>query len=215
MENHNHIMEQGITGVLREAIHWMGLGLVRDGLLDNSDDVFHLSLVELRQVARGGSGGDLRRLVNQRREEAQRDSQLLPPPTVGSGGPPPVNPLARYDLPPEVGLDGFALRGIGASPGKAQGRARVTSMDVLVPSVEKGDILVAQNAGPAWTPIFPLLGGLVLDQGAVFQHAALVAREYGIPAVIMTRDATSVIIEGQMLTVDADQGLVNLIDTPS
>jgi pyruvate,water dikinase len=87
-------------------------------------------------------------------------------------------------------------------------------MDVLVPAVEQGDIMVAQNAGPAWTPIFPLLGGLVLDQGAVFQHAALVAREYGIPAVIMTRDATSVIVDGQTISVDAEQGFVELTTPP-
>jgi pyruvate,water dikinase len=72
---------------------------------------------------------------------------------------------------------------------------------------------VAENAGPSWTPIFPLLGGVVLDQGAVFQHAALVAREYGIPAVILTRDATNVIADGQTISVDAEQGVVDL--TPS
>jgi pyruvate,water dikinase len=86
-------------------------------------------------------------------------------------------------------------------------------MDTAMPQVERGDILVAENAGPSWTPIFPLLGGVVLDQGAVFQHAALVAREYGIPAVILTRDATNVIADGQTISVDAEQGVVDL--TPS
>ena len=69
---------------------------------------------------------------------------------------------------------------------------------------------MAHNAGPAWTPIFPLLSGIVLNEGAVFQHAALVAREYGIPAVIMTKDATDVIVDGQMITVDAERSLVEL-----
>ena len=84
-------------------------------------------------------------------------------------------------------------------------------MSPTPPKVQQGDILVAFNAGPAWTPIFPMLGGLVLDAGAVFQHAALVAREYGIPAVIMTKDATSVILDGQSITLDADQGIVELL----
>ncbi len=76
--------------------------------------------------------------------------------------------------------------------------------------MERGDILVAPNAGPSWTPIFPLISALVLDQGAVFQHAALVAREYRIPAVIMTRDGTSEIRDGQTITVDGDEGVVEL-----
>ena len=70
---------------------------------------------------------------------------------------------------------------------------------------------VAPNAGPAWTPIFPLLGGLVLDEGSISQHAALIAREYGIPAIINTRDATSVILDGQVVSMDADLGLVDLM----
>ena len=70
--------------------------------------------------------------------------------------------------------------------------------------MKKGDILVAPNAGPSWTPVFPLIAGLILDQGAVFQHAALVAREYHIPAVIMTREATKEIRDGQTITIDGD-----------
>ena len=61
-----------------------------------------------------------------------------------------------------------------------------------------------------WTPVFPLLGGLVLDQGAAFQHAALVAREYKIPAVIMAKDATKAISDGQTIAVDGDEGIIDL-----
>ena len=165
-------------------------------------------------MAHGVRTGDLRQLVAQRTEERRQDSRLAPPPTVGSGGPAPINPMALYELPPNVGLDGSLIRGTGTSPVKTQGGARVIAMDVLIPAVEQGDIMVAQNAGPAWTPIFPLLGGIVLDHGAVFQHAALVAREYGIPAVIMTRDATSVIVDGQTISVDAEQGFVELTTPP-
>lgn len=213
MENHNHIMEQGVYGAFRESIHWMGRGLVRDRLVDNTEDALHLSIAELREIAAGAGPRDLRSLVKEREAELQQRASLRPPATVGSGGPTPTNPMARYDTPEGMGLDGTVLKGIGASPGKVMGRARVVPMDTTMPQVEQGDILVAVNAGPAWTPIFPLLGGLVLDQGAVFQHAALVAREYGIPAVILTRDATAVIADGQTISVDAEQGVVDL--TPS
>ena len=82
------------------------------------------------------------------------------------------------------------------------------------PTMERGDVLLAQNVGPAWTPILPLLAGLVLDAGTVNQHAALVAREYGIPVVILTRDATSVILDGQTITVDADRSFLKPMPSP-
>ncbi|MCZ6614501.1 MAG: PEP-utilizing enzyme [Chloroflexi bacterium] len=210
MENHNHLMEQGVTGALREAIFWIGTGLVRDGLLDHPDDVLHVSMDELRQITDGNRPHDLRTMVGERRDTFQSRARLRPPPTLGSGGPEPVSPMAAYQPPVESGLDGLSLRGVGASPGTAIGLANLAAPGSALPNVEAGDILVAQNVGPAWTPILPLLGGLVLDEGAVFQHAALVAREYGIPAVIMTRDATSVIVAGQRIRVDANRGIVEL-----
>jgi pyruvate,water dikinase len=71
-------------------------------------------------------------------------------------------------------------------------------------------VLVASQVGSAWTPIFPLLGALVIDGGAVFAHASVVAREYKIPAVVMTREATKVIADGQVVTVDGTEGVVEL-----
>ena len=173
--------------------------------------MLHLSLAELRETASDRGPSDLKGLVKERAEEFRSRSLLGPPDTLGSGGPLPPNPRAMYDLPAGVGVDGLLIRGVGASPGKATGRARVVPMTPALPQVERGDILVAENVGPAWTPVLPLLGGLVLDAGAVFQHAALVAREYGIPAVIMARDATAVVLDGQVITVDADQGIVELM----
>jgi pyruvate,water dikinase len=212
MENHNQVMEQGIHGVLREAVDWLGRGLVKEKTLSHPDDVLHLSLAELRDMANGGGSADPKALVAERATEMEERSRLWAPPTLGHGGPLPPDPRAAFTEPPSsAGLDGLLLRGTGASPGKVTGRARVVPMGPTPPKVEKGDILVAVNASPAWTPIFPMLGGLVLDAGAVFQHAALVAREYGIPAVIMTRDATNVILDGQSITLDADQGIVELM----
>ena len=212
MENHNHIMEQGVHGALREAIHRMGEGMVKAHLLDNPDDVLHLSVDEIRDAAIGNAPADLRTVVHERAAQKTERSRLMAPRSIGEGPPHPPDQVPAFMEPPkQTGIDGLTLRGVGASPGMATGRARVAAMSAVPPRVERGDILVAINAGPAWTPIFPLLAGIVLDAGAVFQHAALVAREYGIPAVIMTRDATTVIVDGQMLVVDADLGTVELM----
>jgi phosphohistidine swiveling domain-containing protein len=210
MENHNHMMEQATGGAFREAIYWVGRRLVDEGRLDGPDDVLHFHVPELRRIASRRSPSDLREVVRERQAEHERRLGLQPPLNIGSGGSPPAAPFAIFDLPENVGLDGKVLRGVAGSRGRVLGKARVAPMTAQPPKVEKGAILVAVNAGPNWTPVFPLLGGLVLDQGAVFQHAALVAREYRIPAVIMTRDATSTIRDGQWITVDGDQGIVEL-----
>jgi pyruvate,water dikinase len=213
MENHNYLMEQMTGGTLREAVWWVGERMVSDDLIDAPDDVMHLSLDELKRLSSGRGKTDVRKLISERQEEFARRSKMTPPTTIGTGkpsGPPQMPPW--LEPPRNMGQtkDGKLIRGVSGSRGRATGRARVAPQTAKPPQVEKGDVLVATNAGPNWTPIFPLIGGLVLDQGAVFQHAALVAREYRIPAVIMTKEGTSVIRDGQTVTVDGDKGIVEL-----
>jgi pyruvate,water dikinase len=83
-------------------------------------------------------------------------------------------------------------------------------MEAALPLVEPGDVLVAENAGPRWTPLFPILGALVLDDGVLTQHAATTAREYGLPAVIRTMCATSRIVDGDWVVVDGTAGTVEV-----
>jgi pyruvate,water dikinase len=80
--------------------------------------------------------------------------------------------------------------------------------EVLVPDVRPGDVLVAHNAGPLWAAIFPTVAAVVLDEGVFFQHAMLTCREYAVPAVFQTGDATRRLTEGQRVTVDATRGCV-------
>ncbi len=202
MEDHNHWMDQSSAGVLREALDVLGRRLVRDNRIDEPDDVQHLSFDELRTAA-----GDLRALVAERRSRFAEQENFDPPATIGSGAAPP--PGVELEEKGE-GLDGHLLRGVAASAGRYTGRARVVPRSIEPPDLEDGDILVAPDAGPAWTPIFALLGALVLDRGAGFQHAAVVAREYGIPAVLGTNVATTAITDGQTITVDGNTGVVEL-----
>jgi pyruvate,water dikinase len=80
--------------------------------------------------------------------------------------------------------------------------------DALVPEVEPGDVLVAHNAGVLWTPVFPVAAAVVLDEGVLFQHAMLTCREYGVPGIFQAKQATSVLREGQLVTVDGTNGWV-------
>jgi pyruvate,water dikinase len=102
------------------------------------------------------------------------------------------------------------LTGLGASPGLAEGRACVIAKGASLPVLEPGKILVAQNAGPLWTPYFPQLGGLILEEGSLGQHAAATAREYGIPAVINCHRATQLIEDGAWVKIDGAQGIVEM-----
>lgn len=209
LENHNYLMEQGVAGVFREAVDAMGKALMSAGLVQSPDDVMHLRVSELEALA-SGQMADCAALIGERKREFAARAELRAPVVIGRGPVRTAPPRPGGPPPENAGFDGEVLRGVGASPGRVSGPARVALPSPTPPRVSRGDILVAQNAGPAWTPIFPLLGGIVLNEGAVFQHAALVAREYGIPAVIMTKDATDVIVDGQTIAVDAAESLVEL-----
>jgi pyruvate,water dikinase len=208
MENHNHLMEQETEGILRTAIHRLAVALVAAGVLDQPDDVYHLDRRELRELARHPV--DSRDLVKARKAELDHQRTLEPPPHLGAAPAQPPN-AKPIEQPPVAERPAGELAGTAAAPGVATGRARVVPDMSGFPDVEPGDILVARDAGPAWTPVFALLGGLVLDHGWTIQHAAIMCREVGIPCVLATGTATTTIADGAELTVDGDQGLVRIV----
>ncbi|HEX6971550.1 MAG TPA: PEP/pyruvate-binding domain-containing protein, partial [Limnochordia bacterium] len=217
LENHNYYIDQLSYGQLRRAILAAGRHLTAHGALERPEDVFWLRQGEITAALRQSPPSDCRSRVEERRAEHARATGLEPPPVIG---------LPAADLPPRGEYTDEVtpaaepprddrLRGTAASPGRRRGRVRVVPMDALVPDVAPGDVLVAENAGPLWTPIFPLLAGIVLDRGSVGQHAATTAREYGIPAVLGTGQATRRLRDGQWVTVDGDAGVVELQEAGS
>jgi phosphoenolpyruvate synthase/pyruvate phosphate dikinase len=121
----------------------------------------------------------------------------------------PVRPPYQDDTVSTPTQAGNRIIGLGASPGRVSGRARLVRDLSSLLELQPGEILVAENAGPQWTPFFPALGGLVLDSGSLGQHAAATAREYGIPAVIAAGDATRRIPDGAWITIDGTAGTVD------
>lgn len=97
------------------------------------------------------------------------------------------------------------------SAGRVEGRARVIRT-LAEAKMDKGDILVAPYTDPGWTPLFPLAAGLVTEVGGLMTHGAVVAREYGIPAVAGVDDATRKIVDGQMIRVDGSQGIIEILE---
>ena len=214
MENHNYLIEQCSFGEYRDSIDRLGVALVRDGWLEAPDDVFFLRLGQLESAASTGDYSRLSSLAASAKDEFADNAKLSPPEFLGTKPPDSdKDETEDVDKRPLRGLsdDGSTLHGEPSSPGAFTGTARVViSRTSRPPDVKKGDILVADNAGPDWVPVFPLLGALILDGGDNFQHASLICREYGIPCVIQTGEATKVIADGQVVAVDASTGTITL-----
>ena len=109
----------------------------------------------------------------------------------------------------EFPIDAEVMRGTGTSPGRVTGRARIVR-DPSRANLEKGDILVARNADPGWTPVLSMVNGIVLEEGGLLNHCSIVARELGIPSIVGVRQATEKILDGSLIMVDGGLGLVSL-----
>ncbi|MCH8949808.1 MAG: hypothetical protein IIB87_05475, partial [Chloroflexi bacterium] len=114
-------------------------------------------------------------------------------------------------LPPAQSEDPSVLNGNACAPGKVTGTAKVVPSLAEAAKLKPGDILVAPATMPAWTPLFASIAAVVTDAGGVLSHAAIVAREYGIPAVLGTGSATRTIQDGQIIEVDGDEGVVRIV----
>ncbi|QIN81700.1 phosphoenolpyruvate synthase [Rubrobacter tropicus] len=184
---------------VRSLLLPVGRELAEAGRLEDADDVFFLTLPEARAAA---AGEDLRELVRERRADHDRETRRRHIPRV----------LLSDGTEPDAGVPGKTtgdLNGTPASGGVAVGAARVV-LDPAGAGLEPGEILVAPSTDPGWTPLFLTAGGLVMEMGGPMSHGAIVAREYGIPAVVGVPDATGRIITGQEVTVDGSLGTITL-----
>jgi len=190
-----------IVAYMREVLQSVGKEMAEAGCLGSDEDIFFLTLQEAHAAQ---SGEDMHDIVRARRMAYEYELQRrhLPRVLLSDGTEP--GP-AVTDGAESQGM----LRGTPASPGSITGPARV----ILNPTgahLEPGEILVAPSTDPGWTPLFLTAGGLVMEMGGSISHGAVVAREYGIPAVVGVTRATERIITGQQITVDGSHGIVTL-----
>jgi len=160
--------------------------------------VFLLTVDELVAALRA-TYVELTPLVRARRAELARDQARPDPPTTFVGSPPPLV------LPP---WGGDVMRGLAASAGVVEGRARVLLVEDEMGSLEPGEILVVHTTDVGWTPLFLVAAGVVTELGGPLSHAAVVAREFGVPSVVNVAAATHAIRTGDLLRVDGDRGVV-------
>lgn len=183
----------------REAVLEEADRLVGDGVLEARDDIYFLTFDELDDVVRTRLLDPS--VVAERRQALDADRLLRAPRVLTSDGEALQGSHRRGDLAPG------ALAGIGVSHGTVQGRARVV-LDVADAALEPGDILVTRFTDPSWAPLFVSIGGLVTEVGGVMTHGAVVAREYGLPAVVGVDGATDRIADGQRIRIDGTTGAV-------
>jgi pyruvate,water dikinase len=185
---------------MRLAALELGARLVTRGVIDSRDDVFFLEWAEVQELAHGrGTDREHRPRVRARREAFTLFRAQPAPDFLRSDG----VPVQEDEKPVEPGV----LQGVGASAGRASGPVRVLSAPD--PSaMNDGDVIVVEFADPGWTPLFPRARAVVMEVGGAMCHAAVIARELGIPAVFGVKGATRLLKDGEQVTVDGDHGKV-------
>ncbi|MFD9700932.1 rifamycin-inactivating phosphotransferase [Lentzea sp. NPDC059081] len=176
--------------------------LVRAGVLDETEDVFYLTLQEFREVVRTNEADA--GIIHRRREDFLSHQALTPPRVLTSDGEAVAGTYRRDDLP------AGALAGLPVSGGTVEGRARVV-LDLAEADLEPGDILVTAHTDPSWSPLFVAIAGLVTEVGGLMTHGAVVAREYGLPAVVGLEHATRLIQDGHRIRVNGTDGYVEIL----
>lgn len=202
------------AGVVRPPLLSLGRKLAGLGAIEAADDVFFLRMSELAEAA---TGTRFTSAVSDRKTEYAVHSALTPPLSIGA----PMSPEQIARNPMLVALWGYGVAtrgtagevvGQAASRGIVTGRARVAHTLAEAELLEEGEILVCTFTSPPWTPLFAIAAAVVTNAGGVLSHAAIEAREYGIPCVAGTQNATDVIPDGAMIEVDGGTGVVRILE---
>jgi phosphohistidine swiveling domain-containing protein len=200
--------------VLRQMLRELGRRFAEMGAIQQADDIFWLEQSEVEALVKDLEGDrpleDLTASVQERKALWRARKALTPPPQL-----PPGKKYMGFDMEAvlaggEGTAEGNAIKGVAASPGKITGTARVVHGPEDFDQMQPGDVLVASITTPAWTPLFAMASAVVTDVGGPLSHGSIVAREYGIPAVLGTGVATKLVRNGQTITVDGSTGIVTL-----
>ncbi|SHF20930.1 phosphoenolpyruvate synthase [Seinonella peptonophila] len=188
--------------IYKQALLKEAITLVQKGVIQKREDIYYLSFEELREVVRTNQLNYT--IINERREEFKSYKNLTPPRIMTSEGEIIVGKYSTENIPSD------ALAGIPASSGIVEGRARVV-LTMKDAEFADGDILVTAYTDPSWTPLFLSIKGLVTEVGGVGTHGSVIAREYGIPAVVGVDNVTKLIKDGQRIRVNGTEGYIEIL----
>jgi phosphohistidine swiveling domain-containing protein len=215
--DHHFYIDQGTNARVRLVLVAIGRALVREGRLDDSEDVMYLRYNELRRLMAGSNSFDARDLVSDRRDAREEAFERRPRDWVGTATKDAVAfpylslwafPEKLERKPPESAEE---VPGLAASSGVVEGTARVVLSPEEFDAVQRDEIVVCRMTSPAWVVLFTKISGLVTDAGGMASHPAVVSREFGIPAVVGTSDATRRINTGDRVRVNGSLGRVEIL----
>ena len=188
--------------VYKQALLEEAERLVQAYVLREKEDIYYLTLQELHHVVRANKLDE--QLIGRRKDMFRSYQALTPPRVLTSDGEVVTGAYRRDDLPTG------ALVGLPVSAGTSEGRARVI-LDMMEADLEAGDILVTAHTDPSWSPLFVAINGLVTEVGGLMTHGAVIAREYGLPAVVGVEHATRLIRDGQQIRVNGTDGYIEIL----
>lgn len=219
-EDHEYYLDSSWTYEVRRVLLEYGRRFVAAGIIADSDAIFLLTLQELYETADQYPSIKRQTLVQARQAEMEHWSNIEPPPLLGSApsDQPTENRLSRswvkvVGMPVARRATETRLEGLPGSPGRVRGPARILRSLRETARVQPGDILVTPTGSPALTSLFGMVAAIVTDHGGILSHCAAVAREYGIPAVVGTAQATVLIRDGQLVEVDGSTGTVYVFES--
>jgi pyruvate,water dikinase len=188
--------------VLRNAMLMEAEHLVKAGVINDKEDIYYLTLNEYRELE--GTQKPDYQIIRQRKDEFRRNEKLTPPRVITGEG---EILKGKYNL---ENLPTNAIAGLAVSSGTIEGRARVI-LSMEDACLEDGDILVTTFTDPGWTALFVSIKGLITEVGGLMTHGAVIAREYGLPAVVGVENATKLIKDGQRIRVNGTEGYVEIL----
>ena len=188
--------------VYKQAILNEATQLVQAGVIHEKEDIFYLTFEELHKIVRTNKLDY--QIISKRKEDYNIYEKLTPPRVITSDGEIIEGKYKRENLPEE------AIPGLPVSSGIMEGRARVI-LNLEDADLEDGDILVTTFTDPSWTPLFVSIKGLITEVGGLMTHGAVIAREYGLPAVVGVENATKLIKDGQRIRVNGTEGYVEIL----
>ncbi len=221
----NEFFSFNIMSLMRLSSLEIGRRMAARSHLKDSGDIFYLEIDEVRQWLR--QPADIRGTASRRLGERLWIDANPGPQTYGPQAPPPdVSSLPaemchimtgllwiiKNDVEPKIELHEGGIRGVGASPGRFTGLVRIIHSPEEFHKVQKGDVLVCPMTTASWSTLFASLGALVTDSGGLLSHPAIIAREFGIPAVLATGNATAKLCDGQLVTVNGSAGTVEIVE---
>ena len=201
--------------VMRKALLKIGLELAEKKLIPTATDIFFLQYDELVDIVnKSGSRVSFGEVVNQRKELWEKQRKMMPPDTIGDLSPIVIKIFHKYEtvLGSTTQKKEGIIFGMPVSAGKVSGNVRIISSPKDFALLQQGEILVAPMTGPAWTPLFTIASAVITDTGSIMAHASLIAREYGIPAIVGTGNATKMLQNGNFISVNGNTGEIVILE---